>query len=315
MMHHAPLVLVTGAHGFVGRHVAAALVRQGYRVRGLVRRPGSLMIQEGEEAPGNILDPASLRAAAAGCDAVIHLVGIIAQTKTSGSFEQVHVVGTQNVVQAAQAAGVRRYLHMSALGTRPEAKATYHQTKWQAEAIVRQSGLPYTIFRPSLIHGPDGEFTHMLYNWSLGKAAPFVFMPYFGAGFWGQHATTQIQPVYVEDVAAVFVAALTNERALHQTYPVAGPRGYTWPEMLRIASGIFRGKPKAVVGIPAWGARLLATLPLPMGFNRDQVQMSQEDNTADLTDLQRDFPNLVWHDFAQTMAGYKDQVSDSTKKG
>jgi NADH dehydrogenase len=300
-------VLLTGAAGFVGGHVRRALVARGWQVQALVRRAGSLHDAGAgvSELVGDLADAAALGRAATGCDAVVHLVGIIAEKGTQ-TFERVHVAGTRQVVAAAQQAGVRRYVQMSALGTRPAANARYHQSKWAAEEIVRQSGLAFTIFRPSLIHGPDGAFTCMLRGWALGQAPPYLFMPYFGRGLWGMHSAL-LQPVFVEDVATVCAAALDTPAAAGQTYDVAGPTVYTWPQFLHIASRIFRGRAKPALGIPGWQAKLLTALRLPVPFTRDQVLMALEDNVGDTGPLGRDF-GVALRDVAPTMTDYKDRM-------
>src|ERR1700722_10557962 len=116
--------------------------------------------------PGGFFDPAAVDRAVAGCRAVIHLVGIIRENPRQGiTFARMHVSATRALVTAAKRAGIKRFLHMSALGTRAGAPSTYHQTKWEAEQIVRSSGLDWTIFRPSLIHGPTGELMKMEAAW------------------------------------------------------------------------------------------------------------------------------------------------------
>src|SRR5206468_12073467 len=111
---------------------------------------------EAEVHVGDVLDASSLEGALTGMAAVIHLVGIISEVGRS-TFENVHTRGTQDMVAAAQRSGVKRFLQMSALGTRPKAASRYHQTKWAAEEAVRRSGLDFTIFRPSLIYGPQDQ--------------------------------------------------------------------------------------------------------------------------------------------------------------
>ncbi len=294
-MQNAPVisrVLVTGASGFVGRHIVDELLRQGFGVSALVRNPDTYRREDVTAYSGSILNRESIIPAAQGCDAIIHLVGIIAENKHDGTFEQVHVTGTQNVIAAAKATGVNRFVHMSALGTRPQAASRYHQTKWQAEESLRQSGLQFTIFRPSMILGPDGDFARMLVNWARGKAAPFFFMPYFGAGILGQRNTHHLQPINVADLAELFCHALNTPAAIGKTYDVGGPQTLTWPEFLSQAALAITGKNKPAIGIPAWWAKFLASLPLPLPFNRDQVVMSQEDNTCNLAQLQADFPGF-----------------------
>src|SRR4029453_4823882 len=160
-------VFVTGATGFVGRAVIQALRAEGHVVRCLVRRGSEADLHgfEAIERVGAALlgPPGSLEAGMVGCDTVIHLVGIIREHKSRGiTFDRLHRVGTNNVLAAAAAAGVRRYLHMSALGTRAGARSRYHQTKWAAEEAVRTSGLAWTIFRPSVIYGHGDGFLSLL---------------------------------------------------------------------------------------------------------------------------------------------------------
>lgn len=296
MANPKKIILVTGASGFVGHQVVAYLLSHGYQVRGLVRKPGTMERSSSlvQEVLGDILDPNSLTQAITGCTGLIHLVGIIREHPPTSTFTKVHVEGTRNVLAAAQLAQCR-YLHMSALGTRVNAVAAYHQTKWAAEELVRASGLAWTIFRPSLILGESGEFTKMLRQWSLGLAAPYWFMPYFGGGFFGQAHPSRVQPVAVETVAAAFGEALSTPSTIHKTYDLPGPLSYTWPELLRLASQFYRGKPKWTLGIPTWWANFLTRLPIPLPFTRDQICMSREANTADPTPLLNDLPHLTLH--------------------
>jgi len=143
---------------------------------------------------GIILNPQSLQAELNGCDAVIHLVGIISEVGEN-TFENVHVGGTRNVVAAAREQGIKRFIHMSALGTRPNAVSRYHRTKWESEEIVRGSGLNYTIFRPSLIFGPRDMFVNLFAK--IIRFSPIV--PILG------RRDARFQPVAIETVAGAFV--------------------------------------------------------------------------------------------------------------
>ncbi len=286
-------VFLTGGSGFVGSAVLAELLARGHAINALVNR-GTLRAagDNVRVVKGDLFDAAALDAGMAGCDVVVHLVGIIMEKPAKGvTFQRVHVEGTRNVLDAAKRSGVRRHVHMSALGTRPGADSDYHRTKHEAEQAVRGSGLDWTIIRPSMIHGPRGEFTDMLAKWSRGKAAPFLFMPYFGAGPLGLGGAGMLQPVYVNDVARAFVDAIENPRAVGQTYDLGGSERLTWPDLHRAAAEIIAGKKRPVVAIPAWYARAISrVLPASLlPFNRDQVVMSQEDNTADLTKFTGDF--------------------------
>ena len=288
----APLrVFVTGASGFVGGAVVRELLARGHSVYALTHRASLPAEARLHAIRGSLFDPAALDAGIRGCDAVIHLVGIIMERRSRGiTFERIHEEGTRSVVDAAKRNGVMRYVHMSALGTRPGAVSRYHHTKWAAEEYVRASGLDWTIIRPSLIHGPGG-FMEMEAAWARKKAAPFLVMPYFGRGVLGLGGAGLLQPVYVEDVARAFADALENPRTIRQTYELAGPDRMTWPQMHHMVSKKLVGKPRLAAPLPAWWAKLLAWAGLGplLGFSRDQVIMSQEDNVGDTTLFERDF--------------------------
>ncbi|HEV8643284.1 MAG TPA: complex I NDUFA9 subunit family protein [Methylomirabilota bacterium] len=271
-------MFVTGATGFVGRAVIQALRADRYTVRCLVRR-GSERDLQGlgaiERVEGDVLVRRGLEEDMAGCQAVIHLVGIIRERPAVAStFELVHTQGTINIIEAAAAAGVRRYLHMSALGTRPGARSRYHQTKWAAEEAVRASGLGWTIFRPSIIYGRGDAFITMLAQ--LERRLPVV--PVIGTG------RQRLQPVPVEHVAEGFAGALVLPGTEKQTYEVGGPDTVTMVELLdMIAAALGRRRVRKVY-IPLSVMRPLARVlhPLP-GFpvTPDQLLMLQEDNVCD----------------------------------
>ena len=298
-------VFITGGSGFVGSAVLGALRERGYSVNALVRGDKPLA---GGARPinGNLFDAKALDDGMRDCVAVIHLVGIIMEQPAKGvTFERIHTQGTRSVVDAAVRNGVKRYVHMSALGTRPNAISRYHQTKFAAEQYVRASNLDWTIIRPSLIHGPKGEFMEMDAKWAKRKAPPFLFMPYFGAGPLGLGGAGLLQPVFVDDVARAFVDALEKPHTVGEIYPLGGPDQLTWTGLHHTASRHIVGTKRWVVAIPVWKAKLLARLApaalLP--FNRDQVIMSQEDNTCELTKFITDFG---WepHPFETTLASY-----------
>lgn len=290
-------ILLTGASGFVGTAVLDELIARRYSVNALINRK-PLDVGEGvaRSVKGSLFDPRSLDEAIRGCDAVIHLVGIIMEHPAQGiTFERLHFEGTRNVVEAAKRNGVRRFIHMSALGARPDAVSTYHRTKYMAEEYVRASGLDWTIFRPSLIHGPQGEFMRMEAMWAR-RRAPFPvmfmpFMPYFGAGMLGFGGAGKLQPVYVRDVARAFVDSIDIKKTVGEVYLLAGADVLTWPQLHRTVSQAVVGRRRMVLPIPVWAAKLYAAIGIArlLGFNRDQVIMSQEDNTADLTKFKDDF--------------------------
>ena len=241
---------------------------------------------------GGLFDPPALDQAFAGAGAVVHLVGIIRQRPEEGiTFDAIHFQGTRAVIDAARRAGVRRFIQMSALGARPDAPSKYHQTKYAAERYVRESGLDWTIFRPSLIHGPGGEFMQMELAWARGKAPPYLFMPYFGGGLLGMAPARKVQPIAVGDLARAVAEAMENPTTIGKSYDIGGAEQMSWPQMHRMVAMEVTGRPRLTAPLPAWWAKLL-TRALParvLPFNRDQVLMSQEDNVCDLTAFVRDF--------------------------
>lgn len=271
-------IFVTGGTGFVGKVVLRALQAHGFIARCLVR-PGSEPDLRGfesiERVPGDVLTPKGLAASIEGCTAVIHLVGIIRERPgLSVTFERMHAVATANMVESARAAGVRRYLQMSALGTRPNARSRYHRTKWEAEEAVRRSGLEWTIFRPSVIYGPGDGFVTLLAR--LVRRLPVV--PVIGDGKY------QLQPVAVEQVAEAFARALEQERTAGQTYEVGGPRPYPFTEILDLI-GAALGKRKVrklyqPLGVMRPLVACLERLPF-FPLTSDQLVMLEEHNVCD----------------------------------
>jgi NADH dehydrogenase len=235
---------------------------------------------------GSVLSPNDLRRALQGCDAVIHLVGIIGEIGDQ-TFERVHQEGTLRVVESALACGVRRMIHMSALGTRPAAVSRYHQTKWAAEEAVRGSGLDWTVFRPSVIYGPGDGFVNLFAR--MSRWSPVL--PVIGRG------TALLQPVSIDGVARAFARALDSKDAIHQTYDLCGPDRLTLPQVLQ---AILRatGRRRVIVRIPralAWypTAVLEQVFPRilrrPAPLSRDQILMLEEDNVGNPDAAERDF--------------------------
>lgn len=264
-------VLVTGASGFVGRHLCDHLRAQGHHVIALVRRP--LPEQPGlKTVVGDVVSGAGLMDAMAHVEAVIHLVGIIREVGAA-TFERVHVEGTRNVVGAAREAGVARYVQMSALGAAKGTKSRYFETKAKAEEIVRGSGLGWTIFRPSLIFGVGDEFFGKTLKGLM--AAPVI--PQIGDG------SFPFRPIYVGDVARAFEQALVRPATIGHSYDLVGPTEYTFRELLLLVRTAL-GSRKPLVPIPLWTMRLAVTLferlPNPP-ITRDQFVMLLMGNTAD----------------------------------
>lgn len=289
-------ITLSGGTGFVGRALTAELVRRGHRVRRLVRTPPGKTPAGVEDVSVDLADAVAFAPLLRGQDAVIHLVGLISECGPQ-TFDRVHVGLTRSVLAAANAAGVKRWIHMSALGTRPAARSRYHRTKWAAEELVRASGLAWTIFRPSLIYGPEDLFTNLLARLTL---APVV--PVMGAG------EGLLQPIAVAQVARAFAGALEGPASVGRVYDLAGPERLTFNQVLDAilaAQGRRRLKLHLPLPLARAQAALLeglcpALLRRPPPLNRDQLLMLEEDNVGDPAAADRDF-GLVHEPFAAAM--------------
>ena len=268
----------------MGRHVTTLLAGRGHQVRALVRRddPGrAAAALPAERTPGDLADPAALAALTRGADVIVHLVGIIVEAGAA-TFEAVHVEGTRRLLTAAREAGVRRFVHMSAVGARDEPGATrYHRTKWRAEELVRSSGLSHAIFRPSIISGPENRPIRTLAR--LHRWSPLV--PVFGDGSFA------MQPVWIGDVALAF--ALAAERpALSGVFELGGPATLTYEEFVR-AIGRAAGHPRPLVHVPLAVARAAAAALGVMGplapLTLDQLQMLVEGSATPANALESTF--------------------------
>jgi uncharacterized protein YbjT (DUF2867 family) len=261
-------VLVTGGTGFVGPHVVHALRARQVPVRALVRdraRGSRLTAWDVELAVGDVRDPASLRAACEGADAVVHLVAIIKGRPED--FERVMAEGTRNVVAAAKEAGVRRFVLASALGLDERSKdaVPYFGAKWEMEKAVRESGLEHVIFRPSFVFGRDGGVLPTFVR--LARFAPLT--PIIGPG------TQRLQPIWIEDLAEYYALALTEPAAANRTFELGGPEAVSWNEFwerLRRVLGVRR--PSVHIPFAAMRVQAALTERLPGApVTRDQLTM------------------------------------------
>jgi NADH dehydrogenase len=269
------MILVTGGTGFVGSHLVARLVQAGEQVRALART--RVEISGVEVVVGDVRDLSAVTAAVRDCQAVIHLVGIVREIGEA-TFQRVHVDGTRTVVQACVEAGVGRLLHMSALGARPGARSTYHRTKWEAEELVRRSGLQATIFRPSVIFGAGSGFLAELRR--LVHRGPVI--PIAGNGM------ALLQPIWVEDVISCFVGALAKPETAGQAYHLGGPEVFGFEEMVDLVAAA-EGIRKPRLHLPVLWLRPLAAvlgrLTPRFPLTSDQLTMLLEDGVCDTTEM------------------------------
>lgn len=278
------MLVVTGGSGFIGSRVARRASHGGRRVRVVSRKgelPQELRDADVEGARGDVQDRASLVRAFEGAEAVVHLVGIIVERRDA-TFEGVHHRGTENALDAAADAGIRRFVHMSALGTRPDAASRYHRTKWAAEEAVRRSGLDWTVHRPSVVYGRGDGFVSR-FNRML-RFSPVVPVPGDGS--------SRLQPVPVEDVATAFVQSVDDPGTIGKTFTLCGPRPLTLDQVLdRLMETTGRRRPRWHVPLrllEANAAVLEKLLPVPP-LTRDQLRMLREDNVGDPSAMRETF--------------------------
>lgn len=284
-------VLLTGSTGFVGKAILLRLLSEGHEVVCLIRPKSANMLKSTEHEQkqikyikGDLFDHALLEKAASGCDAVVHLVGIIRENPRNGvTFQRLHVTGTQNLLQAAMKAGVAHFVHMSALGAREQATSQYHQTKYAAEQAVIESGLPYTIFRPSVIFGPGDEFVNM-----LADIVRLPITPVIGDGLY------QLQPVSRRTVADVFTQALTNPLARNRIFETGGPDKLTYLRILDDIGAALHKRRVRKLHIPLTLMKPVVSAMEGFSFfpiTKTQLIMLQEGNIcADSDSLYQVFP-------------------------
>jgi NADH dehydrogenase len=272
------LVTVFGGSGFLGRYLVQRLAADGARVRVAVRDPEAAafckpMGDVGQVVPvqANLRHPASVERAVAGADAVVISVGVLYESGPQ-SFAAVHVNGPARVAQAAAAAGVRRLLHVSAIGADPESPSKYGRSKAAGEVRVRDAFPGASIVRPSIVFGPEDDFFNRFAN--MARYAPVL--PLLGGG------ATRFQPVYVGDVAQAMAVMLQDDRWAGETAELGGPRVYSFRQLMQLICEV-TGRRRWLVPVPfelmqpfAAVASLLPVPPITM----DQLAMLKRDNVA-----------------------------------
>jgi NADH dehydrogenase len=269
---------VFGGSGFIGRYVVKRLAAAGHVVRVAVRDPeGALFLKPmggvGQVVPlrADVTKDAEVQAAVTGVDVVVSLVGILFE-KPHRSFSAVQAEAPGRIARASAAAGVRRLVHVSAIGADAGSDAAYARTKAAGEAAVLKTFPAATILRPSIVFGPEDGF----FNRFAGMASVLPALPLIGGGH------TQFQPVYVGDVADAVMAALARDDAMGRTYELGGPRTYSFKALLQYILEV-TGRRRALVNLD-WRlamlqGRLGELLPTPP-ITRDQVRMLRRDNVV-----------------------------------
>jgi len=283
----SPTVCVIGGGGFVGHHLAALLVKRGWRVIIPTRRRESVkdlaVLPSVEVVETNVHDPVVLKQLLHGVSAVINLVGLLHETAAGqmdtprvqrGSFHYAHVELPRKIVQSCFAADVPRLIHMSALGADPVSRSAYQRSKAAGEEIMReaQKHLKVTVFRPSVIFGPGDSFLSLFAQ--LLRISPVI--PLAGAG-------ARFQPVYVGDVVRAFADALERPESIGHTFNLCGPKVYTLAELLRLTArelGLRRWIIPLGVTASYWFARLMELKPGRKLMTRDNHYAMLADNVC-----------------------------------
>jgi uncharacterized protein YbjT (DUF2867 family) len=274
------VIFVTGGSGFVGGHIVHELRGRDAPVRCLVREPRKAAKLEAwgcELVRGDVTDPRSLHRSVAGADTVVHLVAI--RQGRERDFERIMVDGTRDLLAASRDAGVGRFVHMSALGTTEQTKdlVPYYRAKWATEELVRASGIPYVIFRPSFVFGPDGGILPTFAK--LARYAPVT--PIVGSG------RQRLQPIWAGDVGTYFADAVEREDVTNRLFELGGPDALSWDELwrrLKAALGVRRPSVHVPLGLMRVNALVTERLPGNVPLTRDLLKMLEHGDNVDSND-------------------------------
>lgn len=274
-------ILLIGGNGFVGRVLAAQLQAEGYSVLLPTRHLASarelrmlpkVYLEEADVHEFDELQELCSRIQPNG--AVINLVGVLHDRPAmpyGEIFKAAHVELPKNIITAMQLHGLKRYLHMSALGADSNGPSMYQRSKGDGEAAVKESHLDWTIFRPSVIFGAQDQFINLFAK--LTKLLPIMPL---------SHSDAQFQPVSVDDVATAFTKALKMPRTIHQSYDLVGPIVYTMKAIVELAARKADTK-CMIISAPAFVGYLQALafefLPIPTLMSRDNIASMQLPNT------------------------------------
>ena len=278
------MIFIAGASGFVGGHLSEHLLKNGQRIKVLVRSAaaGERFSSKGiETIPGDITKPETLAGILSPDDMVIHLVGIILE-KGDATFQRVHVEGTGNLVNEARRAGVRHFFYQSALGADKNSWSGYLKTKAEAEEMVKDSGLPYTIFRPSLIIGPWDGFTRKILD--MLKLSPVLPVPGDGQA--------RFQPLYIKDWLKCMDRVIADPGAHRSIYNLGGPQHLPYHEIVELmseASGRKRPVFNIPMGLMRFGASVLSVVMSSPPVTMDQLRLLEQDNITDPDAVRKNF--------------------------
>jgi uncharacterized protein YbjT (DUF2867 family) len=267
-----------GGSGFIGRYVVRALARAGQTVRVAVRETERALFLKTSGRLGLIVplyspvsNDADVKRAVEGADWVVNLVGILAPSRAD-SFQSIHVDAARRVAELSREAGVRRLVHVSAIGADPGSDSRYAASKGEGEAAVRAAFPEATILRPSIVFGPEDNF----FNRFAGMARMLPFMPVI-------EGATRMQPVYAGDVAAAVLAALQSDATKSQTYELGGPKVWLFVDLLTYILKETGRENMALVNMPVALTKLqalvLEMLPGKL-LTRDQLKMLARDNVV-----------------------------------
>jgi len=286
-------ILVTGARGFVGSHVIPELLERGHRVVALVRsdEAGRTVLRRlpADRRPavdvrrGDVTRPETLPDALAGVEAIVHLVAIPRDWSRGAELLLVNTEGTRSMVEAARSVGVRRFVHLGALGVADEPTLHYARSKAKAERIVAECGLDWTILKPSLQWGERDGFFNIVAD--LVRLSPGI-VPVPGNG------KSRFQPIAVSDVATVVGLSLERSETVGRSYELGGPRHWTYREIAREVCAAM-GRRRAIVPVPVPLIRLVAgsseLVRLPFPVATDQLRQLRLDNIGSLDAVERGF--------------------------
>lgn len=276
-------IFVTGATGFVGRHVVPRLMESGYAVRILARGPvRQHLLPEGVEVSyASLADQEGLEAALSGIDTVVHLVAIIRE-RGAATFDTVNHLGTARLAKAALNAGVSRFVLMGAIGAADDPRFPYLQSKWRGEQALIQSGVPYTILRGSIIFGEGDEFINTL----GGLVRVFPLVPVIGNG------NVRFQAIHVEDVARSMARTLELDETKNRVIEIGGPEHITYDGILDAIAetyGCKRWKLHLPIGLMRPMVKLMEKLlPHPPATSQ-QLSMLEFDNIAETDAVSKEF--------------------------